>query len=368
MSTRFNPLPVLERFEHADFASAAREWDELLAASASSTPFLTSAWLGAWLQTLGSQADLEVVVARDPIGGELLGAAPFHVERHRLGGIACRTLRMLGSGPVGPDHLDLVVRTGHEHRISRLLWSAVNDRRRWDLLDLDGVKGTGLLPSLALRRRGDSGEAIPTPFLALASGWDGVSAGFGDGIVKNLGRYERKLEREAGAPVVERMIATKADLDPTLDDLFRLHQSVRREAGDVGSFANPEVRAFHRLAATRLFDAGRLRLHRLDVGDVAAAVIYCFRYGDTVSFYATGYDRRWKRYGPGRRIMAVAIRSAIEEGATEFDFLRGDEPYKRSWGTAMRTNLRIRRPSSPKGRLLWIGRAGRRAMRRLVDH
>jgi CelD/BcsL family acetyltransferase involved in cellulose biosynthesis len=72
-----------------------------------------------------------------------------------------------------------------------------------------------------------------------------------------------------------------------------------------------------------------------------------------VAFYSTGYDQAWSRYGPGRRIMATAIQGAIDEGATEFDFLRGHEEYKQAWGAEVRYDRRIHRPAGDKGRLLW---------------
>jgi CelD/BcsL family acetyltransferase involved in cellulose biosynthesis len=123
--------------------------------------------------------------------------------------------------------------------------------------------------------------------------------------------------------------------------------------------------AFHQRVAGEFLRRGRLRLHRLDVGGEPIAVIYCFRYGDVVSFYQTGYDARYGRYGPGRRIMAHAVASAIDEGARVFDFLRGDEPYKKGWGAESRHDDRILMPTSARGRAILAARGAVRLMRRL---
>jgi CelD/BcsL family acetyltransferase involved in cellulose biosynthesis len=48
-------------------------------------------------------------------------------------------------------------------------------------------------------------------------------------------------------------------------------------------------------------------------------------------------------------LTAHAIEDAIDRGAREFDFLRGDEPYKYTWKPSERRNLRLLlwKPSFP---------------------
>jgi CelD/BcsL family acetyltransferase involved in cellulose biosynthesis len=53
--------------------------------------------------------------------------------------------------------------------------------------------------------------------------------------------------------------------------------------------------------------------------------------GSTVYFYQAGFDPEHSSISPGTLLVAGTIRRAIEEGKTTFDFLRGDEPYKRRW-------------------------------------
>lgn len=358
--------PVVSRIERDDLGSMRNEWTALLARCGATLPFLSWAWVSAWLDTLGASADLEVLTARDATDGRLVGIAPFVVERRHRAGISHHVLRFLGSGAAAPDHLDLVVEDGR-HDIAIALWSALEAERRWDLVDFDGALAGGLVEDLALRRSTDLARhtaLIPYRRLPLAGEWEDVEAQFGRNHRTNIRRYARKMDQEAGAPVSVRLVAEPDDVVDTMERLGELHQQVRIAQGDEGAFATPQLRRFHTTVAVRLAEAGRLRLHRLDVGGEMAAAICCFRQADTVAFYTTGYDERWGRFGPGRRIMAEAIRSALEEGATEFDFLRGDEPYKRSWGARVHHDLRITRPTTRRGRILWVGRSARRILRR----
>jgi CelD/BcsL family acetyltransferase involved in cellulose biosynthesis len=273
----------------------------------------------------------------------------------------------LGSGTAAPDHLDLIVRRGWEPIVGPALWAALSRDRSWHLADLDGVREGSILARVALRRSADLAdlaESTPCPFLPLPPTWEEYERVLGKNTRQNLRRYARKMEREAAAPVTERLVVGPEDVRETIDALGVMHQTIRTAAGDAGAFANGRLRSFHQLAASNFARAGRLRLHRLDVGGSPVAAIYCFRYGDVVSFYSTGYDREYSRYGPGRRIMATAIAAAIDEGAKEFDFLRGDEEYKNRWGTEMRHDLRIILPTSPRGRLIRLLRRAAVSVRR----
>jgi CelD/BcsL family acetyltransferase involved in cellulose biosynthesis len=259
-----------------------------------------------------------------------------------------------------------VVKSGHEAAVAGPLWTAAC-RQGADLADLDGVRSGSLIQRLALRRGRDLGrfsEPIPCPWLALPSQWEQYQASLGRNLRQNLRRYARRLEQEAPGPVTTRLVVDPGDADSTLDDLARLHQQVRTAQGQAGAFRSPALVAFHHLAARRFLEAGRLRLYRLEVADQAIAVLYCVRHSDVVSFYITGYDPAFARFGPGRALMAHAIGAAIAEGATEFDFLRGDEEYKAQWGARTRHDLRLVVPIGSRGRLLLAGRRGLRPLRR----
>ena len=68
-------------------------------------------------------------------------------------------------------------------------------------------------------------------------------------------------------------------------------------------------------------------------------------------FYQSGRDPRWEDQSVGVALMVKMIRRAIEGGYRRFDFLRGEEAYKRQWtsSTAVTRELVAFRPS-------WRGR------------
>jgi CelD/BcsL family acetyltransferase involved in cellulose biosynthesis len=85
-----------------------------------------------------------------------------------------------------------------------------------------------------------------------------------------------------------------------------------------------------------------------------------------VYFYQSGREPTLERESVGEVLMAIMIRRAIERGYRRFDFLRGDEPYKRHWANAARTMERlIVFRSNVRGRCLRIVDWGRRVRERV---
>jgi CelD/BcsL family acetyltransferase involved in cellulose biosynthesis len=74
---------------------------------------------------------------------------------------------------------------------------------------------------------------------------------------------------------------------------------------------------------------GWLNLTTLWLDGEAAGALYVMHIGKTAYYYQSGVAIRKGGPSPGTLLLAHAIRRAIDSGAARFDFLRGDEPYKR---------------------------------------
>ena len=99
--------------------------------------------------------------------------------------------------------------------------------------------------------------------------------------------------------------------------------------------------AFHEEFSRLALDEGWLRLWVLNLDSTPAAFVYCLRYRNVVYFYQSAVDELYARHSVGLVAMGLAIRGAFEEGAAEFDFLHGAEPYKFLWAPESRELLRL---------------------------
>ncbi len=87
-----------------------------------------------------------------------------------------------------------------------------------------------------------------------------------------------------------------------------------------------------------LAQEGALDLGILLVDGRAEAFTFVITDPDAPYLYALAFDPASPaaRDSPGEQLLVEAMKTATEEGAGYFDFLVGDESYKRSWATEFR--------------------------------
>ena len=99
---------------------------------------------------------------------------------------------------------------------------------------------------------------------------------------------------------------------------------------------------FFRDALGALAGAGWVRLWFLESAGAPVASFICTEYGPSVGLYNSGFDPVHARLAPGIVLLGHVIRDAIERRFPVFDFLRGEEPYKYTFGPAPTDLLSVR--------------------------
>jgi CelD/BcsL family acetyltransferase involved in cellulose biosynthesis len=212
-------------------------------------------------------------------------------------------------------------------------------------------------------------ELIPggeAPYLALPATWADYLRGQPQTDRYRINRALRDLEAWSGGDWQLERPRTPDELARARDALIDLHRR-RWEGQGGGAFRSPHFLAFHDRLMPELFAQGALELLLLRVRSEPVAALYNFVWDDKVSFYQCG--RRLdvpKGARPGVALMALAIRSAIEAGRREFDFLEGTSRFKMQFTKTTRPLVRVRayRPSLLE-RARRLAEAGRGVARRL---
>jgi CelD/BcsL family acetyltransferase involved in cellulose biosynthesis len=341
------PMPHLrlETITTSERLQALRpQWEVLWERCLDATPFQAPEWLLPWWEHLGHGLLCTLALWE---GERLVGLAPLYVQRYF--GLPLRRLVLIGTG--NTDYLDVLLDPEFDSALPQLV-DALEALSGWDFCDFQQLRSASpLLQWNAAPLRDRVIEQEVCPVLALSG--SSLDTVLPTRLRSNLRYYGRKLEGAGGSFE----ITSAETVVATLDALFELHGARWRRRKLPGVFTSERVRRFHHEAARGFAARGWLRLHRLTVADEVRAALYCFTCRGRGYYYAGGFDPMLSRNSPGTVLTGRAIQSAATDGAHEFDFLRGDEPYKYNWGAVDRINRR---------RIIWSDRTSGSAAPLLV--
>jgi CelD/BcsL family acetyltransferase involved in cellulose biosynthesis len=310
----------------------APQWDEIVGRSPLPSPFLRS-W---WLTGVGGRRRRFLLIVRDD---RLLGG--LALEEGRRLGLPC--LRMMGSGPLCPDHLDLLAAPGHEDTVVQAVRAWLR-RPGARLVDLEGIgPGSPLIRALPGRVRGEPLAVAPWARLSVTA--DTYLAARPPRFRRNFRKARARLTAQGAAYRINRGQSAVR----SLETLRRLHSA---QWGGRSRFL-PNFDRF--AAACRLgaeFD--EVAVHELHVHGTVIAIMVSFEVAGRVSLYQSARltDFRWR--DASVVLLTESISDACDRGFAEVDLLRGSEAYKRNFAPERRDLLRLRTANA------WAGRAGLR--------
>lgn len=310
-------------------------WNDLVERSRNAGIFQTWEWVSCCHRYFGRGRRLSIICVRD--GGRILGLAPLEVRS--IYGLPLRRLQFIGIEV--SDYLDVISDPEHEDAVVSTVFDWLGSNHgHWDVLDLQQIPADSCLlrdqPSLSGRCRTLGQEMCP--YLPLPDSWDTFLASLGKKSRWNLNYYERRARREFD---MEMRALTEQELDEGMEAFFTLHQKRWRQRWLPGTFYSRQMKQFHKEVAGLFLGKDWLRLHGLRLNGQLQAVLYCFAHKHKGYYYLGGFEPELSKYSLGTVLTGHAIKDAIERGLTEFDFLRGNEPYKTRWTEESRTNSRL---------------------------
>jgi CelD/BcsL family acetyltransferase involved in cellulose biosynthesis len=322
-----------------DLAALERDWLGLQPRSNHSF-FQSWTWIGCWLTML--PASIRLLVLRAIRGGRIVGLGVFVPHRTiRHGFVISRGLYLHETGRAEFDQLTiehnglLVDREG----ANAILAKSVDTLIRLDQFDELHFSG---VPSSYLDLRAETSshlevkKSLPLHAVDLARAAEG---GYERLLSKNTRQQIRRAMRlyEGGFPSASLCYSVARDEGQAtafLDDLQRLHQAYWTARGKPGAFANPFFTAFHRHLVREALPGKEVELARISSREGVLGYLYQFRKNGHVYSYQSGFhyedDNRLK---PGLVSHRLAIEHSLSAGDAVYDFLAGDDRYKRSLAT-----------------------------------
>ena len=309
-------------------------WEELHGRGPRTSPFLSHRFLLPWYRALGRGCDVRV--ARwTPGDGPDEGL--LFLCRCEEGGWT-----FLGGEQVA-DYLGALVAPGR----AEAFWREFLERGLPALgggpLRLPGlVEGTpalSIVPSIC-RETGLScsvEEMDKAPFVSLPGSFEEYLERLG---TKERHELRRKMRRAAELlpGLAFRVTRTTDELASDLPSFVGL---LRKSHPAKETFMDEAMATFFREVAEGFLASGRLRLAFLSAQGVDVASVFQFRTDGALLLYNSGYDPKLRAANPGLVLIARSIGQAIDEGCSEYDFLRGTERYKYDLGGVDRGIYRL---------------------------
>ncbi|CAH2601939.1 GNAT family N-acetyltransferase [Rhodovastum atsumiense] len=310
------PLAVTALTDPTQLPDLVPDWWGLWHIAENPLPFTSPGWLVAWWRHLGG-GPLCVLTVRDR--SRLIAVLPMFGHEGPEGA------RLLPLGISVSDMFDLLVAPGRTEEAVTALAAALAGFRCYRC-EFHEVPASSALCSLARRTTVQStAPVLDVPRFASLSARAGP---------------QRRLRRAQGIAAMADLVLDRPGSE-AMESLFILHGLQWHARGEEGVLAARNLQNFHIEAARELERAGALRLHRIRHHDRTIAMLYGFHVRGRTYAYLSGTDPDYARLSLGTVLIGAAIEAAHAEGAREFDFLRGPEPYKYAWGAVDRPLLRL---------------------------
>lgn len=305
------------RIERETFSGLGPQWERLLSRAAVNNIFLSSQWYELWWDSLSDGEEHLLFACMD--GGELAGVLPLKRQDGRLS--------FIGSANVC-DYMDFVVAKGRESEVYEAIGEHILELD-WNALELNGVDGRSPTTTHLveyLRCRGVEVTVRPEevcPTVKLPGTWDEYLSGLSK---KDRHELRRKLRRLYSAGDVRYHVAAQCDGFP--NDLEVFLGLLENSRADKAAFMTPRMRGFFRNTLKGLAKTGSVRLSFLEVDGERVSSTVCFDYDNRYFLYNSGFNTEYSHLSVGLLLKALCLKTAIETGKREFNFLRGSEPYK----------------------------------------
>lgn len=297
------------------------QWADLVERAPGSTPFHLPSWLLTWWDHFGS-GSLHVLAFWD--GVNLVGIVPCF--RHEWEGK--RQLTLIGSGI--SDYLDPIIPDGSFQGLQDHL----DGYSEWDICVWQDLSASTLLQKLR-------GATVEPDMQCSETRLDGDFEHFWNTRSKDLRRNQRRYSQKARDMGTVEFEAVDEAVPELLDALIRLHTARWKEQGEPGMIAANRSEGFLRAAAGQMAREDVLRVFAIRFRREVVAVIMALRYRDKIYAYMSAFDPDYETLGFGRTLLYEAFRHAYAEGYDAWNFLRGDEPYKASWGAVPIERCRV---------------------------
>jgi tetratricopeptide (TPR) repeat protein len=337
-------IDIIDNFEI--FKKIRKNWNSVYTADPQAQFFLSWVWLSGWLQMVAEPWFI-LAAKSDTHDSSYVAFFPLKVTlKQQDGGRFDTQLCMAGNSMA--DYTGLICLPGYEEEVIPAFAAYIQQQLVWSSLNVKNILETDTRMSLFLRNfsgdgfdfsqhrfqnQGEDTDNYIAPYVSFGDNWDQYLQNYvGSNTRQKIRRFLRKIESS------DEFHLTHVDadnLESHIEILLNFWKSRWRDKkGD-------ECDVIHNYVRTILlhcFENNCLYLPVLWKGKTPLGAIANFVdvQQKSMLFVISGRDQTFNNPPPGLILHADAIRYAIQNRFKIYDFLRGNEEYKYSFGAKER--------------------------------
>lgn len=318
-----------------EFEKLRNQWVELYVESGSDNIFITFEWQFLYWKFLGRNDPLFILAVFD--AEKLKAVLPLMINK-RFG---FRELRFI-SYPIS-DYDDILLTKDEAEQNEAIAVAAgfLSCLPKWSILKLQGIAEGSPVHNLLRRLDADfplcsylQQHCDGAPQVNLACGWDAYCAGLRGSFVSDIRAFQKRAGKETeyipGDHLVEK------DLPVALENFMDMYTKRIKEIGGKSLFEDERMREFFCAVSLEFFRKNRLELSQYKIDGLLAAMEVGFINNGRFFRYLAAFDSQFRKCSVARLLLFQIIKRCFEKGIKTFDFMLGEEDYKRFWNPVPR--------------------------------
>jgi len=323
----------------SSLASLEDNWNAVYDADPEAQIFLSWKWLNGWLASIKGPWIILAAKAHNNADAPYVAFFPLRLESSIEESDVVQALRMAGNfsadytGIVCSPDVESKVIPAFARHLKQMNWARLHlenvrmSERRYRLLLAYFPKAHFGMTEVNRITKVDRIDNSLCPYTTLPGDWECYLSSLSTNTRQKIRRLLKLVDASSEYRIT---VSTPETFEQDLKTLLRFWEIKWRPRK--GDLADNLVRS-NGTMLRRSFQSGLVFLPTFWHGDqpVAALATLMDPRKRTFSFYITGRDETFDGPPPGVILHSFSIRHAIANGFTEYDFLRGNEPYKYSF-------------------------------------
>ncbi len=315
-----------------EFEALEPVWNDLLFRSESNHINLTFEWMKTWFDIYGSNKILFILIAEDDEG--IVGIFPLMIQNivspfSRLLNVKRLTFMAAGIS----DNLDFIIVRKNELVIYEFFNFIFDKKALWDELVLCDIDSNSSNQNFIKKFKPPHSftKSVQQPYSGYFAQISGNFHEYYSSLSKEQRRAIKKRSMRLGNNFTIKNIASQDVSDDLINEIQNFEKKRKRYKISRGSdqLFNNEFVKFITTLSDNIKHHKWIKIFKLIVNEKLAAYVITFDYNQRIFAWLTSYNLDFFKYSVGLLIHKNAIEFAFNNNYKYFDFMRGDEPYKK---------------------------------------